>query len=183
MTRYLTDWYAATDLAEAQRLAKIDGCKQISTMPDVSVLHCTGSWALWSDGHITTSIGLPESVRGARHLSDDAVNLISSCCGSDSGRPDVGWALLIRVARLAEQTLLAQGGARGVYASLRVSRLSLELTDGTKDTIYEITEGYPEGYGYELVRELPATIADDVGAPERWLEQEAAFRASREGES
>ena len=69
-----------------------------------------------------------------------------------------------------------------MYGSLRVSRLRLELTDGAQDTIYEISEGYPEGYRYELVRELPATIADDVGAPERWLEQEVAFR-DREGDS
>lgn len=89
-----------------------------------------------------------------RSLSDDARRLVSDVRGSDSGAPRVGYATLIAVARIRATETLALGPSRGVYARAEAARLTCVMTDGSVRELYQLTEGYFEGYMCEVFGSL-----------------------------
>lgn len=142
--------YVALDRHEAERLAAIDG-KSLRVDESVEVVHAReGDWALWSDGLITTAIGLPRWAVQTRSLSTDAHDLISACRGSDSGAPSVGYAALIAVEQIERHETLSVGQSRGCYARATVERLTTRLRDGSQRNFYTYSAGYCEGYAFEV---------------------------------
>ena len=82
-TRYLTRMYAAVSLSEAKRLAAIDSMPfdKVQQTHNVELLHVhhTELWAWWSDGILTTGLGLkPELCPNV--LTPDAEELIHTTC-------------------------------------------------------------------------------------------------------
>jgi hypothetical protein len=159
--RYLTSWYACLDRREAERLAAINGSE--IQVADAEIVHATGEWALWSDGRITTAIGLPRWATRVRTLAPAAERLISTCRGSDSGAPQIagGYLALAAVVEVIEEQPIDVGESRGVYARDTTRRLRLRLRDGSERTIYERSAGYFEGYAYELADDV-AQLRDAV---------------------
>lgn len=151
-TRYKTKWYVTTDLSEARRLAEIEGTHldQIETTPATPkhVDH-RNHWALWSDGRITTSIGLDDGLRPVS-LSTDAARLISSVWGSDSGRPAVGWDLLTQIAEIVSSRTVEEGRGPGSYQGPTIQHLRVRLVDGRRTDLWVYSVGYFEGYAFEI---------------------------------
>lgn len=176
MIRYLTQRYVAVTRDQAERLALIDGSARIVETHGVELVHATNlnaasCWAFWSDGAITTSIGLPAELKERRGLSAAAAELIDSVRGSDSGSPRVagGYATLAAVQDVARDEVFV-GESRGVYARQRVERLTARLSDGSQRTMLLTSGGYSEGYAYEL-EDLywvpsPNEVARNVAAAE-----------------
>lgn len=154
VTRYITRWYCTTQPAEAERLSAIDGTKpdQVRTTEGVILLHATDRWAYWSDGRVTTSIGLSptEKTASVQSLSATAADLISGVRGADGGEVEGGWPTLVKIARELSRTTIEKGPDRGVYHRATVEKIEVENNDGTKATLYEYSAGYFEGYAYGL---------------------------------
>ena len=157
-TRYLVgrDAYVTTDAEYATYLVSLCATKEVIETPNVELTHRARSWALWSDGRLTTDIGLGDE--RATSLSADAVTLISTWRGSDSGKPQIrgGVATLIAVAKVAKRVLSAEPARHGGFQGQKVTQLLLTLTDGTTRTIYSTEVGYSEGYIYDLTDDRPA---------------------------
>jgi len=159
LTRYLTKNYVAIDEREAQRLAAIDKTTAIHVTPGLELVHAvtSGSWALWSDGQITTGIGLPRHARGG-DLSADAVRLIDSAYGSDSREPRGigGYRFLATVAKILREEVVAAAPQHGVYAAPSLTRFDLQLLDGSERSIWVDSRGYCEGYSWEAYPSVEA---------------------------
>lgn len=154
--RYLTKCYVALDRVEAERHAELDHTDPVSIkVADASLVHVASSWALWDDGVLTGTIGLPAWTQRIKSLTKYAERLISDVQASDSGSPACGFKLLTSIDAIeGEETLVQEGPKTGGYAGIQVKRLALRLKDGSHTTLYSYTEGYFEGYAYELATTL-----------------------------
>jgi len=149
--RYLTRRYATLDRAEAERLAAIDGTPVTAiVVADAEPVAASGSWAWWSDGRLTTAIGLPRWTERLDGLSADARKLIGLAYGSDSGCPSVGWSALASVAEIVSTNTIETGPPTGVYARAKVETMTVRLTDGTVVKWLVNSSGHYEGYAYEI---------------------------------
>lgn len=101
MDRYITRRYVATCWADALRLARLDGTapEDIRHSQDLDLRYRTDWWALWSDHHLTTAIGLPEGLC-PDGLSADAISLIDDVWIGGVSIPQCGWPLLAKVERI-----------------------------------------------------------------------------------
>lgn len=155
--RYLSRWYVALTRGDAERHAQIDGGP--IRVADAEIVHATREWTLWSDGWLTTSVGLPRWAQEIRSLSRDAENLVGECRGSDSGPPAVGYALLVQVAVVLRTETVVCGAQRGVYRAATIDRLAVQMLDGSERELVRYSEGYPEGYLCEIYETLEALQA------------------------
>lgn len=152
MERYLTDKFAAISLHAANRLAQIFNISfdHIQLTKDVKILHRTDFWAWWSDGRLTTSVGLPEDYE-PKSLSPCAEKLIHKICLSASGRPSCGWAKLSKIQQIISTERISVGGGKET-----LDKLIVEYADGQRETLYALfsTEN-TESYFYEISACLP----------------------------
>lgn len=176
LTRFLTRDYAAVEEDEARRLVEIDK-GGIEVSPDVELIHVGAgdNWALWSDGRITTAIGLPRHCRLAKGLSKDASRLIGDARGSDSGAPKEigGYAFLSQVAEITSEETVARGGDRGRYARETLTKIGLKMLDGSHTSIVVFTVGYSEGYAWEAYPSVEAFEEEQRKAAKLLEEQRA----------
>jgi hypothetical protein len=161
--------YVATDAATAAHLRDLVAGKlgkaTIHGPDDVEPLHRNdpGGWVLWSDGKMTTAIGLHDATR-PRSLTQAAEQLITLARGSDSREPEVGWAALTEVQRVVERTVVEQGGPNGYYQPRTVERIVVEMRDGSTQIWLQTTVGYFEGYQCEIVPEpMPEAETESPG--------------------
>lgn len=127
--------YVAVDEQEALRLAAQDGTAEVDIAVGLEQLHAEHGWALWSDGQVTTSTGLPEALRAVRSLSPVAVELITNVKHSlDGGPPRIegGWRTLARVAELVSDEVVEERAGEGDFEPERVRRLVVRLEDGSE---------------------------------------------------
>lgn len=155
MVRYLTRSCVAVDAHQAERLAAGDGTQphQLEVALDVDLVHVENGWALWSDGRVTTSTGLPEALWGVRSLSAAAVELISNVKHGTPGSPaglTGGWGALACVAEVEGDDLLEEYPNDPPYDPPQLRRLRVRLVDGTKRMWWLRTAGSAEGVHFEL---------------------------------
>lgn len=169
-TRFLTRWYVAVDEHEARHLAVGDGTAQVEIAVGLELLHVEHGWALWSDGQVTTSTGLPDALRAVRSLSPAAVELISNVKHSLGGGPpriEGGWRTLARVVELVRDEVVEEGGARsagpggqgsvgqgsnteGEFEPARVRRLMVRLEDGSERVWWVRSGASADGVTFDL---------------------------------
>lgn len=153
LTRFLTRWYVAVDEQEARRLAVGDGTERVDIAVDLELLHAEHGWALWSDGQVTTSTGLPEALRAVRSLSPVAVELITNVKHSlDGGPPRIegGWRTLARVAELVSDEVVEERAGEGDFEPEQVRRLVVRLEDGSERVWWLRSGGNADGVTFEL---------------------------------
>lgn len=155
MGRYLTRRYVAMSWDEAARLARLDRTPlaEVRYAAAAELLHRTEWWAWWSDGLLTTAIGLPESCN-PQHLSADAVELITDAWASDSPQPQCGWNLLAQVQRILNCEVLSIAVSGDLQLAMR-ERLSIEFADAQQGVLYRLWIGNENGYLYEVATESP----------------------------
>jgi hypothetical protein len=156
MGRYLTKRYVAVDWDEAVRLARLDQTpiQEIRYAAEAELIHRTEWWAWWSDGLLTTAIGLSEFLN-PQGLSADAVELISSVWASNSPQPECGWSLLAQVRQILT---LERGSVAASYPTDNSSgweHLIVELCDGQYVTLYRLYVGDEDGYLCQIRTEPP----------------------------
>lgn len=165
--RFLTSSYVAVSVDEAKRHAEID-----RTHPDkvritrgVSILHYAGSWALWSDGKFTTGIGVDLPRGGV--LSPAAQGLISTLRGSDSGSVNLpgGMLALTKLAAILSEETYEYAGNRGHYAGQRIEQLHVRWQDGAEGDLFAVSEGYFEGYAYDIYASLDDAVRNKFSTP------------------
>jgi hypothetical protein len=159
MGRYQTRRYVAVSWAGARRLAQLDGTplENVRSTEDVELIQRTDWWAWWSDGVLTTVIGLSEELR-PQGLSPDAVELITDVWCSDSPSPCCGWGTLARVQRIVQCEPIRVGIARGSFRPETWERLTAEWTNGEQGVLYRFWLGYEEGYLCQIQTEPPGGI-------------------------
>jgi hypothetical protein len=153
LTRFLTRWYVAVDEAEARRLAVGDGTTQVAIVAGLELLHVEHGWALWSDGEVTTSTGLPEALRSVRSLAPAAVALISEVKHNLGGGPpqiEGGWRSLARVVEVVRDEVTEEGSAEGDFEPARVRRLVVRLDDGSERVWWVRTASRAAGVTFEI---------------------------------
>ncbi len=155
MVRYLTRSCVAVDARQAERLAAGDGTRphQLEVAHDIDLVHAENGWALWSDGRVTTSTGLPEALWGVRSLSTAAVELISNVKHGAPGSPAGlagGWRVLAQVAEIEGRDLLEVGLAEPPYDPPQLHRLRVRLVDGSKRIWWLQMAASAEGVRFEL---------------------------------
>jgi hypothetical protein len=157
MGRYLTNRYVVLSWAEATRLARLDQTplEAIRYSAAAELVHRTDWWAWWSDGLLTTAIGLPDSCN-PQGLSHAAVELITDVWASDSPAPECGWALLAQIQRILNREVLSTSDSP--QPILR-ERLTVELLDARQAVLYCCWRGQEEGYCCEVTTEPSAGTA------------------------
>lgn len=155
MGRYLTRRYVALSWAEATRLASLDltPLEAIRYSVTAELIHRTEWWAWWSDGLLTTAIGLPEFLN-PQGLSPDAVELITDVWASDSPQPECGWPLLAQIQRILNIELVLRS-SQGNERLLPLERLTVELGNGQQSVLYRVSIRSGEGYSCQISTELP----------------------------
>ena len=185
-TRYLTRMYAAVSLDEAERLAAIDSMPfdKVQQTHNVELLHVhhTELWAWWSDGVLTTGLGLkPELCPNL--LSPDAEELIHTTCLSICLSPACGWHKLAEIKRILKHEKLAVGPKRGNYRPETLTRLAVENVNGEHGKLYIFfsAEGIEDYFDYQVTTELPfervkaSTITEITFPIEKIQKQENFF--------
>lgn len=158
--RYLTRMYAAVSLGEAQRLAAIDSMpfEKVQQTHNVELLHVhhTELWAWWSDGVLTTGLGLKPELC-ANVLSADAEDLIHTACLGVCLSPACGWQKLAQVKRILKQEKLAIGPQRPNHKPETLTRLAVENVNGERSELYTFfsAEGIEDYFDYQVTTELP----------------------------
>lgn len=162
LTRFLTRWFVAIDEQEARRLAVGDGTREVAIAAGLELLHVEHGWALWSDGQVTTSTGLPEALCAVRSLAPAAVALISEVKHSVAGGPpgiEGGWRSLARVVELVRDEVVEEaagqgsddaGEGEGDFETERVRRLVVRLDDGSERVWWVRTSSSAAGVSFEL---------------------------------
>jgi len=155
MVRYLTRSCVAVDAHQAERLAAGDGTQplQLEVAHDVDLVHVENGWALWSDGRVTTSTGLPEPLWEVRSLSAAAVELISNVKHGTPGSPAGlagGWRALAQVAEVEGNDVLEVGPVEPPYDPPQLLRLRVRLVDGTKKVWWLRTAVSAQGVRFEV---------------------------------
>ena len=184
--RYLTRMYAAVTLDEAKRLAAIDSMpfNKVKQTHNVELLHVhhTELWAWWSDGILTTGLGLkPELCPNV--LSLDAEELIHTTCLSISLCPACGWHKLARIKRILKQERLAVGPKRGNYKPEFLTRLAVENVNVEHGKLYIFfsAEGIEDHFDYQVTTDFPferikaSTITEITFPIEKLQKQENFF--------
>lgn len=155
-TRFLTRWYVAVDEHEARRLAVGDGTAQVEIAVGLELLHVEHGWALWSDGQVTTSTGLPDALRAVRSLSPAAVELITNVKHSLGGGPpriEGGWRTLARVAELVRDEVVEERAGEGEFEPERVRRLVVRLEDGSERVWWVRSGASADGVTFDVTEE------------------------------
>lgn len=153
LTRFLTRWYVAVDEHEARRLAVGDGTTQVEIAVGLELLHVEHGWALWSDGQVTTSTGLPDALRAVRSLSPAAVELISNVKHSLGGGPpriEGSWRTLARVVELVQDEVVEERAGEGDFEPERVRRLVVRLEDGSERVWWVRSGACADGVTFDL---------------------------------
>ena len=161
MARYQTRKYVAISWVDATRMARIDETPldDIREFPDARLLHRTEWWAYWSDGQLTTAIGLPEQWE-LRSLSVAAESLIWQVWMSKSRwlacashvSPQCGWATLADVQDVISCTL-EQISLHQSSDPIIIEQLVVEFRNGQQGTLYQRIQRYSDGYSWEIARE------------------------------
>jgi hypothetical protein len=156
MGRYLTRRYVAVDGDEAVRLARLDQTpiEEIRYSAEAELVHRTEWWAWWSDGLLTTAIGLPEPLQ-PQGLSADAAELITDVWNSDSPQPQCGWQMLAQVQRVLHREILSIGEPRGSLRPATWERLTVEFGEAQQGMLYRFWLGYESGYLCEVTTNPP----------------------------
>ncbi|MFQ4134733.1 hypothetical protein PGN35_000265 [Nodosilinea sp. PGN35] len=151
MARFLTRRYAAVTWAEAIRLAALDGTPwpEIQGVEEAYLLHREEWWAWWSDGRLTTAIGLPESLC-SQSLSLDVIGLISGVWESYAGTLACGWATLARLEQVLSRERLPQPENTHGYDWITLERLTVRFTDGSEGVFQCWHKGYDEGFECQM---------------------------------
>ena len=180
--------YVALDRISAERLANIRGVS-VKVESGVEIVHSTDRWAFWSDGIVTTAIGLPKWACAVKTLSTDAERIYSLYRSSDSCELYVGRDGVFSVATIvSEETVSVEIGGSAIYAPPRVKKMRVKLTNGSEADWWLHTEGYPEGYSYDLfpsLEELQAALKPKPPLPQAYVPMtgqlwEACPRCGRE---
>lgn len=149
----MTGRYVAVDWAEAIRLAQLDGTAvgDIRCQQDIELLHRTDWWAIWSDGRLTTAIGLPEDLC-PEGLSGDAIALIDEVWIGGAIAPQCGWALLGSVEKIlaCEQVCTLDCKGNMVYQGT----LAVRFADGKEGMLYRRYVRGSSGYQCDISAEL-----------------------------
>jgi hypothetical protein len=155
MGRYLTRHYVSVAWDEAVRLAGLDQTPigEIRYAAEADLIHRTEWWAWWSDGLLTTALGLPESLH-PQGLSLDAVELITDVWESNSLAPECGWSLLAQVQRILDVELVLRS-SQGAEHSLLWEQMMVELGNGQQQVLYRSWVRSDEGYSCRICTELP----------------------------
>jgi len=158
-TRYITNWYVTVDADEANRLCEIDHTapERLRVTEGVQVIHNRG-FAAWSDGKITKTISGAPNFYG---IAPCASKIINDLRGSDTGEANLpgGMGRLMQIVEIGEWKSLAKGGDRGVYAAAEVEWTEVVYTDETRQTLYSYSEGYFEGYAFDVYANLNEAMA------------------------
>ncbi|MEL7358240.1 MAG: hypothetical protein AAFN40_16955 [Cyanobacteria bacterium J06560_6] len=149
----MTGRYVAVDWAEAVRLAQLDGTAvgDIKCQQDIELLHRTDWWAIWSDGRLTTAIGLPEDLC-PEGLSVDAIALIDEVWMGGAIAPQCGWALLAKVERIVACERV--GVSCGEETSASQEKLTLQFNDNQEGTLYRCYVRKSNDYECDIVTAL-----------------------------
>lgn len=160
LTRFLTRWFVAVDEHEARRLAVGDGTREVAIVTGLELLHVENGWALWSDGQVTISTGLPEALCAVRSLAPAAVALISEVKHSLEGGPpciEGGWRSLARVVELVRDEVVEEAAGQGSDATgegdfepARVRRLVVRLDDGSERVGWVRSRASADGVTFAL---------------------------------
>lgn len=159
-TRYLTNRFATVSLSAARRLTEIDGIpfERVQQTSNVKLLHVHHSeiWAWWSDGRLSTGLGL-DPLSSPNLLSADAVKLIHKVCLSVCSQPACGWGRLAEIQSVRQCQQLAVGPIKGNYKPERLMRLEVEKVSGERVYLYTFfsVEGLGEYFSYEVSTSLP----------------------------
>ena len=134
-------------------MARIDGTPldDVLEFPNARLLHRTEWWAYWSDGPLTTAIGLPEAWE-VRILSVAAESLIWQVWMSKSRSPQCGWATLADVQDIVSCEL-EQISLQQPYYPITIQKLVVEFRNGQQGTLYQRIQRYSDGYTCEIARE------------------------------
>ncbi|MEM9219172.1 MAG: hypothetical protein AAGD25_33160 [Cyanobacteria bacterium P01_F01_bin.150] len=133
MARYQTRRYVSISWIDATRLARIDGTPldDVLEFPDARLLHRTEWWAYWSDGQLTTAIGLPEAWE-LQSLSVIAESLIAQVWMSKSRSPHCGWATLADIQDVISCTL-EQISLQQPYYPITIESWWLSFATGNRE--------------------------------------------------
>lgn len=158
--------YVALDRVSAERLSEIFKNK-IEITQGVNVVHSTEGWALWSDNRLTTSIGLPKWGRAIKTITSDAESIISLYWGADGGTLPDKLERVSQVAKILSETVeRVELSGGGIYAPPRIIRMRVRFKDDTETDWWLSTQGYMEGYEYNLFSSKEALLADIAPKPE-----------------
>lgn len=157
MDRYITRGYVTATPEEAMKLSRLDHTppEQIKHTPDVEPLHTHSGWSYWSDGKIinrTNGTSLPR----ASSLTADAESLIDTVLGSDSGHVDGGVTSLVTIEKIMTKLRIDLATNTGHYNPPNVEVLHIRYTDGTEGDLWTFSQGYFEGYVFDIYRSMEA---------------------------
>ena len=152
MARYQTRRYVAMSWVDATRLARLDGTPldDVVYSPEARLVHRTDWWAFWSDGQLTTAIGLPEEWQ-LRSMSVVAEELITAVWMSDSPSPECGWATLAAIQDVI-RTRLLEVSLQSPYYPVTRHELVVEFRDGRRGTLYQRITRRSDGYLCEITQ-------------------------------
>lgn len=156
MNRYTTRRYVSTNWSDAIRLAQVDNTP-ISTIrmnEGVALLHRTDWWAWWSDERLTTSIGIPETLR-PENLSADATILISDVWESNLLAPQCGWPTLAKVNSILSVEAIDIATLRNGVSACKWEKLTLLFEHRQQGLLYRYRCYDGSGYQCEIVYECP----------------------------
>ena len=135
----------------------------IECIPNTDPLCVESYWSYWSDGVFTKKTFAPHDRPDpeACPISKDARGLITALTGSDTGHVDGGIRSLITIDKILSQKEEIIG-RKGYYAADRIEIMEVKHKDGSKETLYARTEGYPEGYAYDIYRSRKDALQVDM---------------------
>lgn len=175
MNRYQTKWYVTTDENRVAELCEIDHTKpeQVKVSVDVDLVHVQGSnWALWSDDKFTTAAGLRMSTIG---MTPDAARLVSLCRDSDTGHVTGGLIRLTKIDKILAEEQISVLERSGIYAPDSITLFKILWLDGTTGELYARSQGYCEGYSFDIYDSKQDAVAMDAD-----VELPATFGYDRE---
>jgi hypothetical protein len=89
-------------------------------------------------------------------LTKDAARLVEDVRCSDSGHPQEGWDILTGVEKILEENEVSTRALSGYHRTLTVTKITAQYEDGTVRNLYVHSEGYEDGYSYEVSTSLKA---------------------------
>lgn len=151
--------YVMLDRESAERTAKHLKLEITQTDSNVEVIHSGPTWALWSDNKITTSIGLPAWVKAVKRLSEATEEIITAYRGSDSTQLGVSLNDILNIESVNRLSSDTVNNGAGIYAPKRIEQLEVRFYNGKTSIWWLHTQGYEEGYAYDLYADKSALEA------------------------
>ncbi len=135
---------------------------------EVPAVHRGRHWVLWSDGAVTSTVGVtPERSPATGELRPDAVDLVDAVWHSGGHRGFDGWARLARVERVVERETLGVRWPRPWEE--RLERLVVESVDGSRCALFlhaVLPEERPSAATVTVGTVLPESVAGALDRPE-----------------